>query len=100
MPTIPRLPVAQRERVRLEVRRLRADEMFAVGVRQAEVAHRFGCLPAGREPVACPLEEGWHRRAAQPWTDRARAQVVRPGVRRVERALLTGAAGSGHGRRT
>jgi hypothetical protein len=37
MPTIVRRPVAQQERDRLEARRLRAAELFAVGVRQAEV---------------------------------------------------------------
>jgi transposase len=41
MPTVPRRPAAQRERDRLEVRRLRAAELFATGVRQAEVARQL-----------------------------------------------------------
>jgi hypothetical protein len=42
MPTVPRRPAAQRERDRLQARRLRAAELFAAGVRQAEVARRLG----------------------------------------------------------
>jgi hypothetical protein len=38
MPTIARRPAAQQERDRLQARRLRAAELFAAGVRQAEVA--------------------------------------------------------------
>jgi hypothetical protein len=41
MPTIPRRPAAQQERDRLEARGLRAAELFAGGVRQAEVARRL-----------------------------------------------------------
>jgi Helix-turn-helix domain len=41
MPTISRRPTAQRERDRLEARRLRAAELFAAGVRQAEVARQL-----------------------------------------------------------
>jgi transposase-like protein len=42
MPSVPRRPAAQRERDRLQARRLRAAELFAVGVRQAEVARQLG----------------------------------------------------------
>jgi transposase len=42
MPTVPRRPAAQRERDRLQARRLRAAELFAAGVRQAEVARQLG----------------------------------------------------------
>jgi transposase len=45
MPTIPRRPAAQRERDQLQVRRLRAAELFAAGVRQAEVARRLEVSP-------------------------------------------------------
>jgi hypothetical protein len=38
MPTIARRPAAQQERDRLKTRRLRTAELFAAGVRQAEVA--------------------------------------------------------------
>jgi transposase len=42
MPTVPRCPAAQRERDRLQARRLRAAKLFAAGVRQAEVARQLG----------------------------------------------------------
>jgi hypothetical protein len=42
MPTVPRRPVAQRERDRLQARRLPAGEWLAAGVRQAEVARQRG----------------------------------------------------------
>jgi transposase len=41
MPTVPRRPAAQRERDRLEARRLHAAALFAAGVRQAEVARQL-----------------------------------------------------------
>jgi transposase len=41
MPTIPRRPAAQRERDRLQARRLRAAQLFAAGVCQAEVARQL-----------------------------------------------------------
>jgi transposase len=42
MPTVPRRAAAQQQRDRLQGRRLRAAELFAAGVRQAEVARQFG----------------------------------------------------------
>jgi transposase len=41
MPTVPRRPAAQQERDRLQTRRLRAAELFAAGVHQAEVARQL-----------------------------------------------------------
>jgi transposase len=54
MPTVPRRPAAQRERDRLEARRLRAAELFAAGVRQAEVARQL--------EVSAQAVSVWHRR--------------------------------------
>jgi transposase len=54
MPTVPRRPAAQRERDRLQARRLRAAELFAAGVRQAEVACQFG--------VSAQAVNVWHAR--------------------------------------
>jgi transposase len=54
MPTVPQRPAAQRERDRLEVRRLRAAELFAAGVRQAEVARQL--------EVSAQAVSVWHRR--------------------------------------
>jgi transposase len=42
MPTIARRPAAQQERERLQARRLRAAQLFAIGVGQAELARRLG----------------------------------------------------------
>jgi transposase len=54
MPTVPRRPAAQRERDRLQARRLRAAELFAAGVRQAEVARQL--------EVSAQAVSVWHRR--------------------------------------
>jgi transposase len=54
MPTIPRRPAAQRERERLEARRLRAAELLAAGVRQAEVARQLA--------ISAQAVSVWHRR--------------------------------------
>jgi transposase len=54
MPTIPCRPGAQRERDRLEARRLRAGELFAAGVRQADVARQLG--------VSAQAVSVWHTR--------------------------------------
>ena len=53
-PTIPRRPAAQRERDRLQARRLRAAELFAAGVRQAEVARQL--------EVSAQAVSVWHAR--------------------------------------
>lgn len=42
MPTVARRPAAQHQRQWLQARRLRAAELFAIGVRQAEVARQLG----------------------------------------------------------
>jgi transposase len=54
MPTVPRRPAAQRQRDRLEARRLRAAELFAANVHQAEVARQLG--------VSAQAVSVWHRR--------------------------------------
>jgi len=54
MPTVPRRPAAQRERDRLQTRRLRAAELFATGVRQAEVARQL--------EVSAQAVSVWHAR--------------------------------------
>ena len=54
MPTVPRRPAAQQERDRLAARRLRAAELFAAGVGQAEVARQLG--------ISAQAVSVWHRR--------------------------------------
>jgi transposase len=95
MPTIPRRPAAQRERDRLEARRLRAAELFAAGVRQAEVAGQLG--------VSHQAVSVWHRRFKASSTDGLRSRgPSRPSPRlsdaqlaEVEQALLKGARANG-----
>ena len=53
MPTIARRPAAQKQRERLQGRRLHAAELFATGIRQAEIARQLGVSP--RAVSACTL---------------------------------------------
>jgi hypothetical protein len=74
MPTVARRPVAQQERERIQVQRLRAAKLFAIGVRQADrlPARR---LPPGRKPLVSPLAGRRHGRVVQPRPDRARLNI-------------------------
>jgi transposase len=95
MPTIPRRPAAQQERQRLQARRLRAAGLFAVGVRQAEVARQLG---VSRQAVSL-----WHARWQTGGTDALRSRgPTGPSPRlsdqqlvQVEQALLEGATANG-----
>jgi transposase len=95
MPTVPRRPAAQRERERLQARRLRAAELFAAGVHQVEVARQL--------KVSAQAVSVWHAR----W-QRGRPQALHsrgpsgPSPRlsdaqlaTVEQALLDGATANG-----
>jgi transposase len=66
MPTIARRPAAQQERDRLQARRLRAAELFAAGVRQAEVARQLG---VSRQSVSL-----WYQRRQAEGTDGLRSR--------------------------
>jgi transposase len=95
MPTIPRRPAAQRERDRLQARRLRAAELFAAGVRQAEVARQLG--------VSAQAVSVWHARWKEGGTEALRSRGPSGPVPRlsdrqleqVEQALLEGATANG-----
>jgi transposase len=95
MPTVPRRPAAQRERDRLEARRLRAAELFAAGVRQAEVARQLEVSP---QAVSV-----WHARWQSGGTEGLRSRgpsgptprLSDAQLRRVEQALLDGATAHG-----
>jgi len=95
MPTVPRRPAAQRQRQRLEVRRLRAAELFAAGVRQAEIAHQLG--------VSAQAVSVWHRCWKAGGTQALRSKGLSGPAPRlsdaqlatVERALLDGAMTNG-----
>jgi transposase len=95
MPTVPRRPAAQRARERLEARRLRAAELFATGVRQAEVARRLG---VSRQSLS-----DWHRRWQAGGTGGLRSKgpsgppprLSNQQLAEVEQALLKGASANG-----
>ena len=95
MPTIARRPAAQQERRRLQARRLRAAELFATGVRQAEVARRLG---VSRQSVHL-----WYRRWQAEGVDGLRSRgptgptprLSDRQLQQVEQALLEGAGAHG-----
>ena len=95
MPTIPRRPAAQRERERLEARRLRAAELFAAGVRQAEVARQLA--------ISVQAVSVWHRRfkAGGPEALRSKGpsgpapRLSDARLAAVEQAVLDGAGANG-----
>ena len=95
MPTVPRRPAAQRERDRLQARRLRAAELFAAGVRQAEVARQLG--------VSAQAVSVWHARWQASGTDGLRskgpsgpaARLSDTQLAEVEQVLLKGPTANG-----
>jgi transposase len=95
MPTIARRPAAQRERDRLQARRLRAAELFTAGVGQAEIARRLG--------VARQSVHLWHQRWQAEGVDGLRSRgptgpspkLSAAQLARVEQALLEGATANG-----
>jgi transposase len=95
MPTLARRPAAHHERQRLQARRLRAAELFALGVRQAEVARQLGVSPR-----AVSI---WHARWRQGGTDALRSRgptgpdpkVSDVQLGQIEQALLEGATANG-----
>jgi transposase len=95
MPTLARRPAAQQERERLQARRLRAAESFAIGIRQAEVARQLGVSP---QSVSV-----WHARWRAGGLDALRSQgptgpapmVSDAQLAQVEHALLEGATANG-----
>jgi transposase len=95
MPTVARRPAAQQERERLQARRLRAAELFAIGVRQAEVARQLG--------VSAQAVSVWHARWKARGTEALHSRgptgptpkVSDAQLERVEQALLEGAGANG-----
>jgi transposase len=95
MPTVPRRPAAQQERERLQARRLRAAELFAAGVHQAEVGRQL--------EVSAQAVSVWHRtwKAEGPEALRSKGpsgpapRLSNQQLTTVERALLNGATANG-----
>jgi transposase len=95
MPTVARRPAAQRGRDRLQARRLGAAELFAAGVRQAEVARQL--------EVSARAVSVWHARWQTGGTDALRSRGPSGPAPRlsdaqlatVEQALLEGPTAHG-----
>jgi transposase len=95
MPTVARRAAAQRERDRLQARRLCAAELFAAGVYQAEVARRLG--------VSAQAVSVWHARWQRGGAEALRSKGPSGPAPRlsdaqlatVEQALLEGATAHG-----
>ena len=95
MPTVPRPPAAQRERDRLQARRLRGAELFAAGVRQAEVARQL--------EVSAQAVSVWHPRWMEGGPEALRSRgpsgptprLSDAQLAQVEQALLDGAPANG-----
>jgi len=95
MPTVPRRPAAQQERDRLQARRLRAAELFAAGVTQAEIARQL--------EVSAQAVSVWHARWKEGGTDALRSRGPSGPAPRlsdaqlatVEQALVDGAGANG-----
>jgi transposase len=95
MPTLARRPAAQQERERLQARRLRAGELFAIGVRQAEVARQLG--------DSAQAVSVWHARFKADGSEALRSRgpagpapkVSDAQLAQVEHALLEGATANG-----
>jgi transposase len=95
MPTVPRRSAAQRQRDRLQARRLRAAELFAAGVHQAEAARQLG--------VSAQAASVWHRRWQASGTDGLRskgpsgpaARLSDTQLAEVEQVLLKGPTANG-----
>ena len=95
MPTVPRRPAAQQERDRLQARRLRAAELFAAGVIQAEVARQL--------EVSAQAVSVWHVRFQQGGAEALRSRgpsgpaprLSDAQLARIEQALLEGATANG-----
>jgi transposase len=95
MPTLARRPAAHQEPERLQARRLRAAELFAIGVRQAKGARQFG--------VSAQAVSVWHARWKAGGTDALRSRgptgptpkVSDGQLGQVEQALLKGATVNG-----
>ncbi len=95
MPTVPHHPAAQRERDRLQARRLRAAELFATGVRQAEVARQLGVSAQAVSVWQARWKEGGHAALYSRGRSGPAPRLSDTQLAQVERALLEGAAAHG-----
>jgi transposase len=95
MPTVPRRPAAQRERDRLEARRLRAAELFAAGVRQAEVARQLEVSPQAVSVWHARWQTGGANALRSRGPSGPAPRLSDAQLATVEQALLEGATANG-----
>jgi transposase len=95
MPTIALRPAAQQERERLQVRRLRAAELFAIGVRQAEIARQLGVSPQAVSIWHASWKAGGTDALCSRGPTGPTPKVSDAQLGQVEQALLKGATANG-----
>jgi hypothetical protein len=95
MPTVPRRPAAQQERDRLQARRLRAAELFAVGVRQVEVARQLGVSAQAVSIWHAHWEHGGAKTLCSKGPSGPAPRLSDTQLAQVEQALLKGAPPTG-----
>ena len=95
MPTAPRRPAAQRERDRLQTRRLRAAELFAAGVHQAEVARQLGVSPQAVSVWHVRFQQGGAEALHSRGPSGPAPRLAATQLAQLEQALLEGATANG-----
>ena len=95
MPTVPRRPAAQRERDRLQARRLRGAELFAAGVRQAEVARQLKVSAQAVSVWRARWKEGGAEALRSRGPSGPAPRLSDQQLTTIEQALLEGAAANG-----
>jgi len=95
MPTAPRRPAAQRERDRLQARRLRAAELFAAGVHQAEVARQLGVSPQAVSVWHVRFQQGGAEALHSRGPSGPAPRLSDTQLAQLEQALLEGATANG-----
>jgi transposase len=95
MPTAPRRPQAHRRRQQLQARRLRAAELFAAGVRPAEVARQLGVSRQAASTWHAAWKAGGTSALASRGVTGPTPRVSDTELARVEQALLEGAVAHG-----
>jgi transposase len=91
MPTVARRPAAQPERDRLQARRLHAAELFAAGVRQAEIAHQLGVTPQAVNVWHARFKAGGSQALHSRGPTGPAPKIADAHLAHVEQALLEGA---------
>ena len=95
MPTIPRRPAAQRERDRLQARRLHAAELLAVGVHQAEVARQLEVSAQAVSVWNARFKQGGAKTLRSRGSSGPAPRLSDAQLAQLEQALLEGATANG-----